>query len=891
MTRSDLAREIAKKTGLSQRQAENLVISFCAEIVDALAAGKKVVYSNFGTFYTVHYPSKVIYHPKLGAEKKMIMLPTNAAKWLPSGNIRRMVDAEEAPENPTMHKAKKIEAKPEILSLEPDEVEEKNEIKPPLIHPDHKEKEPVASAPPIDDTEDDLNKYLEHKKKAGPENSEPVNIYDELLQDGSHEISTVKGAIRVHHDKETEKKQIDKIQNEIPAENNNVEIKSPEVEKSKVEANVPEDGPFSIIKQKLGIGDKVEKPEKTEDDNSKKDLESSDLESVKPEKNAVPIEEATKENPDGKVSLKDAGIFSTNTNMPAKKQTENQAEEKINKIKGELNDFAEKSKINKEPEPEKIEINKKPASAEKESLPEISNTKKNIKYRDLSKIAVPKEILSKLPEKMARRYKAVPVEEKNGIVTVAMVDPEDIEAKEILKRIFGENIEIVLTTESDINYVLSQYQGLEGEVSSAVESAEGVKKENIDKKVDEKKAKIDATSDDAPAARIVSSLLKRAIRDKASDVHIEPTENEVDVRFRLDGILKKKVALPLDVQSSITSRIKILSNMKIDEQRLPQDGRFTINIDERKVDFRVSTMPTSFGEKIVMRILDKQSGILTIEQLGLRGSGLKILEENLKKSHGMTLVTGPTGSGKTTTLYAMIDKMYSEGINIVTLEDPIEYQMKGINQSQVNSEIGFTFANGLRSLVRQDPDIIMLGEIRDNETADMAVHAALTGHVVLSTLHTNDAAGAAPRMIDMKVEPFLLTSSIIQVIGQRLGRKICEDCKEEVKIPDAELKLIQDEIAKMPEAEKAEVAKKSLKFYKGKGCNNCENSGYRGRIGIFEVLNFSEEIKDLVQKRASSEEITRKAVEQGMLTMFQDGIFKAIDGLTSVEEIFRITKE
>jgi type II secretory ATPase GspE/PulE/Tfp pilus assembly ATPase PilB-like protein len=363
----------------------------------------------------------------------------------------------------------------------------------------------------------------------------------------------------------------------------------------------------------------------------------------------------------------------------------------------------------------------------------------------------------------------------------------------------------------------------------------------------------------------------------------------VVVRFRQDGVLRKTVTLPKDLRSSVVSRIKIMANMKIDEQRLPQDGRFSIDVDKRKVDFRVSSMPVANGEKVVMRVLDKLTGILSIEELGITGGGLERLLNNLKKSHGMILVTGPTGSGKTTSLYALIDKLYTEGVNIVTLEDPIEYRMPGINQSQVNADIKYTFASGLRSIVRQDPDIIMIGEIRDSETAEMAVHAALTGHIVLSTLHTNDSAGAAPRLLDMGVEPFLLTSSLNIVIAQRLARKICQDCKEEFSVPEPEMEKVKAEIAKMPEAERP--SDESLKFYHGKGCKNCNDSGYTGRIGLYEVLEITEQLKELILKKESSYKIQELAIKEGMITMLGDGILKAISGKTTLEEVWRITQE
>ncbi len=833
MNRKQLSKELAKNSDLSQRKAENLIIAFGSAITDALEKGEKVVYSNFGTFYTVHYPSKTIYHPKLGKKKTMIMLPTNAAKWMPAPVIKKAVNDGKADKGIVKHKATR---KKEAPSAKKNEEEESFDI--PINIKNTKTSKPATERKNENkvqlEVEDDIEKYeKELKNKQGKEEN-ASNIYEEMLDDGSKEITTSKGSIKAYKKDGGEKP-----------------------------------GPFSFL-SKIGKKDKEEKTEpiKKSEDNTKAEEKSS-----------------------GKVSLADAGIFSPQASN-GRAEKPNSGEQKIDKIKDELKKPEEKDEPKTEGEDKSVNNDSLPQEKKEKALSPNIFDKVNISYRDLSKTTVPKELLARLPEKIAKKSKAVPIEDKNGKITVAMIDPEDVEAKEIIKRSLGGNIKITLATEADINHVLSQYQGLESEVSEAVESAESDDKENKKSKKNKTKQEImDEASDDAPAARIVNSLLKRAIRDKASDVHIEPTEKEVSVRFRLDGVLKKKVSLPKDIQSAVVSRIKILSNLKIDEQHLPQDGRFNINVDNRRVDFRVSSMPIANGEKVVMRILDKETGILTIEQLGVRGSGVTILEEQIKKSHGMILVTGPTGSGKTTTLYAVIDKLYSDGVNIATLEDPIEYQLKGVNQSQVNSDIGFTFASGLRSLVRQDPDIIMLGEIRDSETADMAVHAALTGHVVLSTLHTNDAAGAMPRLIDMDVEPFLLTSSVNAIVGQRLGRKICEECKEEIKITTEEKKKIDAEIEKMPEKEKAEVKKKTMKLYKGKGCKECDNTGYKGRVGLYEVLAISEEIKDLILKRVSSSQIQQKAIEQGMVTMLQDGVLKALEGVTSMEEVWRITKD
>lgn len=819
MNRKGLARALAQKTGMTLRQAENVVIAFGAVITNVLSEGKKAVYSNFGTFYIVHYPSKTIKHPRLGAKKTMIMLPTNAGKWMPADNIKKMVNSGKLVGSPTRHKSKKIA----------DETKKETSTDQPITsQPFNKSTQPSE--------DDDLEKYLAEKKKEGER--EPVNVYDEILKDGSHEFSTVKGAIKAHHE-----------------------------EKPRGNA----DGPFASIKEKLGFGPKKEE-DKEENKDGNKDIDKGEDQDKEPKE---------------KVSLADAGIFGKESTVAtAPPHLESRGEQKIKEIKAEVGEVpptppqAEEAKEDKKDKTDQAII--------KSAIPD----KINIQYQDLSKIAVAKELLAKIPENIARRYKAVPIEEKDEKIFVAMADPEDIEAKEIFKKLLGKDITIRLATEEDINHVLSQYQGLESEVTSAIKSVEEEEKGDEEKKKEEKqKVQAEAASDDAPAARIVSSLLKRAIRDKASDVHIEPSELNVEVRFRLDGVLRKKVSLPKEIQAAVISRIKILSNLKIDEQRVPQDGRFNLTVDNRKVDFRVSTMPTAFGEKVVMRILDKESGILTVEQLGIRGSGKKVLEDNITKNHGMILVTGPTGSGKTTTLYAIVQKIFSEGVNIVTLEDPIEYQIKGINQSQVNSEIGYTFANGLRSILRQDPDVIMLGEIRDKETAEMAVHAALTGHVVISTLHTNDSSGAVPRLIDMGVEPFLLTSSINVVVGQRLVRTLCPDCKEEAKLTQEELSAIKAEINKMPAKEKSEVEKKTLKFFHGKGCKSCDQSGYQGRIGIYEVLNVTEPIKELILKRVPASQIEERAIAEGILTMMQDGILKAIEGITSTEEIWRVTKE
>lgn len=834
MTRKDLAKEIAKKTNLKFDVAEKLVLAFGDTISEALTRGDKIVYSNFGTFYTVHYPSKVIHHPKLGAAKKIIMLPTNVTKWMPSDNIKKMVNSGTTSESPTIHGKKKgVEA-----------------IQAPVADP-IPAAQTILSPPANQDTNTEINQPTNDTKQ---ETGKSVNIYEELMTDGSKVESTFGDAIRLP------RSFIGRMFNrqKDPA------VTTQEKNTSGEKVSLVGSGIFESNADKPPIPNTPPINPGTawanEGINNNTGYEKNNLEVNAPNLCQPPIapSPAQYEAPGNDLSSP------PNSATPAAAP---------NNISAPLvNDI----KVTNEPEAEPDLV----------PFPIAKNT--SLSYIDLSKTIVPKEILQKIPERIARKYKMVPVNEDNGSMIVAMIDPEDIEAREIIKKYIQEAITIKLTTEDDINHVLDQYSALESDLESALENAEEVD----GKGEDEKKALLlESASDNAPAARIVTSLLKRAIREKASDIHVEPAEKEMEIRFRLDGILKKTASLPKDIQAAVISRIKILSNLKIDEQRMPQDGRFSLTVDNRRVDFRISTMPVAYGEKVVMRVLDKVSGILTIEQLGIRGTGLELLKESIEKSHGMTLVTGPTGSGKTTTLYALIEKIYNESINIITLEDPIEYRMPGINQSQVNAEIDYTFASGLRSIVRQDPDVIMIGEIRDPETAEMAVHAALTGHIVLSTLHTNDASGAAPRIMDMGVEPFLLTSSLNCVIAQRLARKICDDCKEEIKPAETQLTEIKEVLDKLPPREKEALANKEIKLWKGKGCKNCANTGYKGRLGIYEVLNISEEIKEMILQKQSAYKIEEKAVEQGMVKMIQDGVLKVIDGITSLEEVWRVIKE
>lgn len=515
---------------------------------------------------------------------------------------------------------------------------------------------------------------------------------------------------------------------------------------------------------------------------------------------------------------------------------------------------------------------------------------KDIRFIELSGKTIPKNILGLIPEPIARRFQAVPFSLEDKTLLVAMTDPENEEAFNIIRKNSGKIIKPFLTTQEDINFILDQYSALQSELKDLVDADEASDVESVEDKEEEEKVSEEEVAESSPAAKIISTLLKRSVREKASDIHIEPSEEDVKVRFRIDGVLNKIMALPKEVQPAITSRVKILANLKIDETRLPQDGRLQILLDGNKVDFRISTIPTVNGEKIVARVLDHSKGVLNFEQLGLQGRSLSILQDNTRKSHGMTLVTGPTGSGKSTTMYAIISQIKDDAINIITMEDPVEYRMPGVNQCQVNSRIGYTFASGLRSILRQDPDVVMVGEIRDKETADIAINAALTGHIVISSLHTNDSAGALPRLLDMGIEPFLITSSTNSIIAQRLCRKICEKCRQEITLRPEDIQLVEEEIDRLPEEEK-KLAKQRKTFFKGQGCTACGNTGYKGRIGIFEILSISEQIRSLTLKRATSSEILEQSRKEGLITMKQDGILKALDGQTTIEEVWRVTKD
>ena len=523
-----------------------------------------------------------------------------------------------------------------------------------------------------------------------------------------------------------------------------------------------------------------------------------------------------------------------------------------------------------------------------------------IPFVNLEKEKIEESVLKIIPEPIAKSNNIVAFRKKGNNLEVAMLDPEDLRTIEFIKKTSDLKILPRLTTPDGIKNVLCQYQKtLEAEFGDIIKKeAIGIKLvKDKDMMTDEEQKELKKMAEELPVVRIVDTLLKHAILGRASDIHIEPTKKEVIVRYRIDGVLRDAMTLPKQVSSGIVARIKVLSNLKLDEHRLPQDGRFKIETEDYKYSVRVSILPVFDGEKIVLRLLPETTRALTLEQIGLRGDALETTENNLKKPTGMILVTGPTGSGKTTTLYSMMEILNNPGINISTIEDPIEYRMPRVNQTQVSPKIGLTFANGLRSLVRQDPNIIMVGEIRDNETAGLAINAALTGHLVLSTLHTTSAAGAIPRLIDMKAEPFLISSTLNVILAQRLVRRLSEE-NEKYKLKDAEIKNLKkycdlDRITNILKEEKLIKPKQGIKditFCRPKKTKTCPE-GYKGRIGIYEVLSVTESIKELIVKEATSDQIQKHAQDAGMRTMIEDGFVKSAQGITTIEEVLRVIAE
>ncbi len=521
-----------------------------------------------------------------------------------------------------------------------------------------------------------------------------------------------------------------------------------------------------------------------------------------------------------------------------------------------------------------------------------------IPFVNLEKEIVSPEALKIIPEPIARSHNIIAFRKQGNDLEVAMLDPEDLRTIEFIKKTTPLRILPRLTNSASIKNVLNQYQKtLEAEFGEIIKKeAEGIRVIK-EEEIVEGKEELKKVAEELPVVRIVDTLLRHAILQRASDIHIEPTEKEVVVRYRIDGVLRDAMTLPKIAASGIVARVKVLSNLKLDEHRLPQDGRFKVEAEEYKYSIRVSILPVFDGEKIVMRLLPETTKAFTLEELGLGGEALERIQDNLRKPVGMILITGPTGCGKTTTLYSMMEILNSPGVNISTVEDPIEYRMPRINQTQVNPKIGLTFASGLRSLVRQDPNIIMVGEIRDDETAGLAINATLTGHLVLSTLHTTDAAGSIPRLIDMKAEPFLISSTLNCILAQRLIRRLCPE-KEKYTLKDSEIKNLGkycdlDRILKILKEEKIIKPKddfKDIVFYRPKPSKDCLE-GYRGRLGIYEVLSVTETIKELIVKRATSSQIQVQAQKEGMRLMIEDGFIKAAQGITSIEEVLRVIIE
>lgn len=511
---------------------------------------------------------------------------------------------------------------------------------------------------------------------------------------------------------------------------------------------------------------------------------------------------------------------------------------------------------------------------------------------ELEGVEVDRSVLKEVSEDVITFYHAVPFSKEGNTLRVGILNPEDNGALEALKFI-GEDkaltVEKYVISYRDFDNLLKSYRTLTGEVGEALESLS----EEIEDKAGPVKSLEEITAE-APVTRIVAVIVKHAVESRASDIHIEPFEDRVRTRFRIDGVLTTSLTLPKNLQSAVVTRIKILTDLKIDETRLAQDGRFSTKINGRKVDFRVSTFPTKNGEKVVMRILDPLTSKIDLPDLGLVGRSAEVIDRALDKPFGSILITGPTGSGKSTTLAGMLKKVNSEDINIVTLEDPIEYFVDGVNQSQIHEEIGYTFASGLRHILRQDPDIIMVGEIRDRETATLATQAALTGHIVISTLHTNDAMGVVPRLIDMGVENYLIPSTLNVAAAQRLLRRLCPDCKLQAKANTAEEKMINDSILEMPAEYQKEFLSKNgytiFKPNKENPCKKCGGKAFKGRIAIFEMMEMTDELEKIILGTISEAAMRAEAKRQGMITMFQDGILKLLQGLVSLEELLEVAQ-
>jgi type IV pilus assembly protein PilB len=533
----------------------------------------------------------------------------------------------------------------------------------------------------------------------------------------------------------------------------------------------------------------------------------------------------------------------------------------------------------------------------------------NIPYIEIDPKDIPQDVLNKIPERIARQYNAVIFKiDDDQVIHLAMDDPDDVQAVSFIEKEIGENTRIYIATHDNILQCLENYRG---DVNEELNEVIDIQREDSGEAQQVSEAEV---AEDSPIAQTVNLLLEYAIRSQASDIHIEPREDFVQIRYRIDGVLKEVNQLPRNVLGALVSRIKILSNLKIDERRVPQDGRFKIKVAGKQYALRVSTLPIADGEKVVMRILDESNQAVTLSQLGYWGHSLDIINEAIAEPNGMVLVTGPTGSGKSTSLFSVLTMLNRPDVNICTVEDPVEYKIPGVNQTQTNAKAGMTFATGLRALLRQDPNIIMVGEIRDGETANLGVQAALTGHLVFSTLHTNNAATCLPRLLDMGIEPFLIASTVKAVVGQRLVRRLCTTCRQQYVPEQTEIdeivklfnlksdkdfsyihtlenQAIEQKVGGETESSTSETTINHLWRANPEGCEECSHTGYKGRIGIYEVLGVDVPIQKMIVANATSNEIQDQAIEQGMVTMQTDGLIKAIRGNTTLDEVLRVTRE
>ena len=553
----------------------------------------------------------------------------------------------------------------------------------------------------------------------------------------------------------------------------------------------------------------------------------------------------------------------------------------------ELRGRARESKLTPE------ELILKEGTVTDEQMTVVKSELLNIPTVNLKGKPIPRKTLIMIPLEVAENYKMVAFElTPERELKVGMVNPQNfkaMEAVEFLAQKSNLKVSYFLISDTSFRDVYRQYRGLGEEAQEALSHLDDTPFESLDKiQAPEDMEKVIKS---APVSKMVLVIMRHAIDGRASDIHIEPSLKETRIRYRIDGLLRTSLVLPHYIQAAIIARIKVLANLKLDETRKPQDGRIRMTVDNRDIDFRVSTLPMIEGEKVVLRILDTSGNIPSLEHLGFDGKHVEAIKRTIAQPHGLILVTGPTGSGKTTTLYTLLTMLNNEESNIITLEDPIEYYIDGINQSQVNPEVHYTFANGLRAILRQDPNIIMLGEIRDTETTELVIHASLTGHLVLSTLHTNNAIGAFARLLDLKAEPFLLSSVINMVVAQRLARKVCQDCKEvDAAIPNELLKRVQTELSGIPAGRLVDIDQNKLTFFRGKGCAHCGGQGYRGRIAIAELIVITPKFRELIARKASIADSDQELASQEFITLTQDGIMKALQGLTTLEEVMRVSQ-